>query len=301
MRFRDRARLDTSQVRDRRGARRVPGGGPAVGGGLGLIIAIIALLLGVGVPGGGDDLGGLGSLDELQTGEAGQIEGSGATEVESECASGADANRREDCRIVGVINSVQAYWEREFGRQGERYEPAITNFFAGQTDTGCGAASSAVGPFYCPLDQSVYIDLAFFDDLRDRFGATGGAFAQAYVIAHEYGHHVQNLTGILGRGSQDAGAESRSVRIELQADCLAGVWARNAVADDFIEELTQADIADGLDAAAAVGDDRIQERIQGRITPENWTHGSSAQRQQWFTAGFESGQVSSCDTFRGRI
>jgi predicted metalloprotease len=296
MKFRDRARLDTSQVEDRRGRTgRVPGGGATIaGGGAGLIIVIIGLLLGVNL--GGSDLGALSSLDDVTAGPPGST-GS----LASECRTGADANEREDCRIVGVVNSVQTFWNAEFARGGERYQPSTTRFFSGQTSTGCGGATAAVGPFYCPVDQSVYIDLDFFNDLRDRFGASGGPFAQAYVLAHEYGHHVQGLLGILGRGSNEAGAEGRSVRTELQADCFAGLWAHSAVRTGYLEELTQADIADGLSAAAAVGDDRIQERIQGRVTPENWTHGSSAQRQQWFTTGYEAGNIASCDTFRGGI
>jgi predicted metalloprotease len=298
VRFRERAKLDASQVEDRRG-RRVPGGGIGVaGGGAGLLIVIIGLLLGVNL-GGGD---GLGSLSDLEDGTAGRTQSGAATgTLAQECRTGADANEREDCRIVGYVNSIQAYWAGEFQRNGERYQQSTTRFFSGQTSTGCGGATSAVGPFYCPVDQSVYIDLGFFDDLRDRFGASGGPFAQAYVLAHEYGHHVQGLLGILGRGSNEAGAQGRAVRTELQADCFAGLWAHNAVRTGYIEELTQTDIADGLSAAAAVGDDRIQERVQGRVDPENWTHGSSAQRQQWFTTGYESGQVNSCDTFRGRI
>jgi uncharacterized protein len=295
MRFRDRAKLDPSQVQDRRGMGRVPGGGKAVGGSVGLLIVVLGLLFGVNL--GGSDLGALDSLDDVTAGRTGAASG----ELASECRTGADANEREDCRIVAVVNSLQAYWSEEFERQGERYAPATTNFFSGETSTGCGGATSAVGPFYCPPDRSVYIDLGFFDDLRDRFGATGGPFAQAYVIAHEYGHHVQNLTGILGRGSNEAGAEGRSVRTELQADCFAGTWARNAVSTGFLEELSEQDIADGLDAAAAVGDDRIQERIQGRVTPEAWTHGSSAQRQQWFATGYRTGRITDCDTFRGDI
>ena len=289
MRFRDRARLDTSQVSDRRG---IPGGGKAIGGGASVILVLLALVFGVDLSGSGEDLGPIGSLD----GEtAGQARPSG--ELAAECRTGADANTREDCRIVGSVNSIQAYWASEV----DRYRRATTNFFSGQTSTGCGTATSAVGPFYCPPDESVYIDLGFFDDLRERFGARGGPFAEAYVLAHEYGHHIQKLTGVLGNGSSQAGAEGRSVRTELQADCYAGVWANHAVDTGFIERLTDQDIADGLDAAAAVGDDRIQAQTQGRVTPETWTHGSSAQRQQWFMTGYRTGRPGACDTFRGDI
>ena len=179
---------------------------------------------------------------------------------------------------------------------------AKTTFFTNYVDTRCGQASSEVGPFYCPLGESVYIDLGFFNELRTKFGASGGPFAQAYVIAHEYGHHVQNQLGVLDAiGSDRQGPESRAVRSELQADCYAGVWAANAVETGLIEQLTQADINEGLAAASAIGDDRIQQETQGQVNPETWTHGSCEQRRRWFSRGYERGQPAACDAFEGSI
>jgi uncharacterized protein len=279
MRFRPNARLDAGQVQDRRG--RGGGRGLAVGGGAGTLIVVVVLaLLGVNVSGA--------DPYALGTGDA------SPSELTATCKRGSDANQREDCRIVGVVNSVQAYW----GDQVRGYRDAPTAFFTGQTSTGCGPASTAVGPFYCPADQTVYIDLGFYDQLRSQFGAHGGPFAEAYVIAHEYGHHVQHLLGTDGRvGNDRQGEKSGSVRLELQADCYAGVWAAHAVDTKFIEQLTPQDIADGLDAAAAVGDDRIQKRATGSVDKESWTHGSSAERQQWFDTGYKSGDAARCDTF----
>jgi uncharacterized protein len=291
MTFRPGASLDPSQVEDVRGSR-VGGRGVAVGGasGLGLVILVLYVLLG-GSP---SDLG---ALSGQVIGDTGV--GPASTVLANECKTGADANAREDCRIVGYVNSIQAYWTDEFARSGSRYEPALTRFFSGQISTGCGFASAASGPFYCPADKYVYIDLGFFDDLRTKFGAQGGPFAQAYVLAHEYGHHVQDLADTLSGGSGGSGATSRSVRTELQADCFAGVWANHAASTGYLVPLTDAQIADALDAAAAVGDDRIQEQVQGGVDPDSWTHGSAAQRQRWFTTGYASGDPNDCDTFSG--
>lgn len=281
MEFDNNVRLDTSQVSDQRGRR---GPGLAIGGGgLGIVGLVLALILGVNPS---DLTGGGGSDSTTQT----------VSDLTSRCQTGADANRDLDCRIVGIANSVQAYWGQAVGR----YEKADTVLFTGSTSTGCGAASADSGPFYCPADHLVYLDLGFFDELKTKFGAQGGTFAQAYVIAHEYGHHVQDLLGKDCQGST-TGATSCSVRLELQADCYAGAWAAHAVDTGFIEPLTKADIADGLDAAAAVGDDRIQSEFQGRVNSDSWTHGSSAQRKKWFTTGLDTGSPARCDTFRGSL
>jgi len=292
MTFDPNAQLDPSQVRDARGG--IGGRGLAVGGGgIGLILLLVYTLLGGGTNG-TPSAGDLSNLLNQVVGAGG--EGPTSTFLDANCRTGADANAREDCRIVGYVNSVQAYWKAAFAGSGQTYEPAPTIFFTDQANTGCGPASTDVGPFYCPNDASVWIDLGFLDELRTKFGATGGPTAQAYVIAHEYGHHVQDLLGALDSGTGQTGATGQSVRTELQADCYAGTWANHAAETGFLEPLTTAQIADALDAAAAVGDDRIQAEFQGRVTPESWTHGSSAQREHWFSVGYESGDPSACDT-----
>jgi uncharacterized protein len=270
------------------------GRGIAIGGGAGgLILVVVALLLGVdpgALVGGGDPSGA----------------GGGAVEDFSHCRTGADANEFADCRIIATAESLDAVWGEQLPASGgPAYDPPGLVIFTGQVSTGCGAASSEVGPFYCPADRTTYFDVGFFDVLRDRLGAAQGPLAEEFVVAHEFGHHLEHQLGLLERGrSEAAGAGSPAVRVELMADCLAGVWAHHAVTaidpesgEPFLEPLDAGDIADALSAAAAVGDDRIQARTQGQVTPETWTHGSSEQRQAWFTRGYEGGDPGACDTF----
>jgi uncharacterized protein len=295
VRFRRNAPLDPGQITDVRGRGGFGAGGLALGGGLGGIALVIYLL--VALLGGNDSLGQLGPLDNQQVGQ-----GDTPSEISSACRTGQDANEREDCRIVAVVNSVQKFWDGVFQRSSTQYQYVDTVFFTREVQTGCGLADSEVGPFYCPADKLVYIDLGFFDDLQSRFGVGSAPFVQAYVIAHEYGHHVQDQLGVLKQIENDRrGPESRAVRSELQADCYAGVWAAHAVETGLIEQLTQADINGGLDAAAAIGDDRIQEQTQGQVNRETWTHGSSEQRRRWFSRGYENRKPAACDTFSGAI
>ena len=289
MTFNPGSQLDPGQISDRRGMGR---GGVALGGGgaIGIIVLIAYTLLG----GNPNDLGPL-----L---EPGAVTGPESSAIATDCKTGEDANTRDDCRILGFVNSIQKYWTDEFAASGEQYQPVDTVLFTGATSTGCGSATSASGPFYCPVDKLVYLDLDFFQELRTRFGANAGSLAQGYVVAHEYGHHVQDLLGTLdASGGGETGAESRSVRTELQADCFAGVWTNHAASTGYLEQVTDAQIADALDAAAAVGDDRIQEATQGQVDPDSWTHGSSDQRKKWFTTGYQTGDPSKCNTFNGQI
>ena len=290
MTFDPNVQLDPGQITDRRG---MGGrGGLAIGGGgIGVVLFLAYILL-------GGDPSSLGPILE-----PGAVTGPGSTAIATDCKNGQDANTRDDCRILGYVNSIQAYWTDTFAASGEQYQPVNTILFSGATSSGCGTASAATGPFYCPTDRHVYLDLDFFTELRTRFGAQGGSLAQGYVLAHEYGHHVQDLLGSLngGGGGGGKGAQGQSVRTELQADCFAGVWANHAAGTKFLEPLTAAQIADALDAASAVGDDRIQQASSGEVNLDTWTHGSSDQRKHWFSTGYQGGDPGACDTFKGAI
>ena len=314
MRFNPKARLDRSQIQVRRGGGRGGFGGFGSGGrgmpipssvgrgGIGGVILLIIVFVVVQSlsGGGGGDAGSTGS-------EPRSDQEAVSTDELTECRTGEDANDNPDCARLAVVNSIQDFWARTLPQQtGRDYQEADTVIFSGQVDTGCGAASSQVGPFYCPVrgDMQVYLDTTFFDDmLEGQLGAQGGDFAEAYVLAHEYGHHVENLLGYLGRARTQQGPNSDGVRVELMADCLAGMWAKHATStpdesgEVLIVELDDQDISEAMDAAAAVGDDRIQERAGGRSDPETWTHGSAAARQMWFDRGWTSGTVAECDTF----
>ena len=289
MPFNEKARLDPSQIQDRRGRRT----GTTIalgGGGIGIIALVIALLLGVN-PGDLANTSDLSSASDMST--VGEY-----SDLASECQTGADANAREECAIVGYVNSIQSYWSDLFAANGIEYTSAQTVLFTDATQGACGYASGASGPFYCPSDQNVYLDLSFFAELQLRFGAQGGPFAEAYVLAHEYGHHVQDLLGILETSGSysSTGPQSMSVFTELQADCLAGVWMNHAVETGYIQQVTSEEVAQSLDAAASVGDDRIQRETQGYVSPETWTHGSSQQREAALEDGLSSGDINSCET-----
>jgi hypothetical protein len=233
---------------------------------------------------------------------AGGTPSAGAPAAQGAPVSSSPAEDKEVQFVTFVLNDVQDTWQKTFAQNGKTYRHAKLVLFRNGVRSGCGAAQTEMGPFYCPADEKVYIDLAFYKELKDRFGASGGDFAQAYVIAHELGHHVQNLLGISGKVEQAQQqnpdqAKPLSVKLELQADCLAGVWGHSTQQRNILDP---GDVDDALSAASAVGDDRIQKETTGRVNPETWTHGSAAQRSQWFKTGFESGTIESCNTFGSR-
>ncbi len=293
----DDSRVDVSGVDDRRG--RGGGGGLAIGGGAGIVGVIVTLVVVL--------LGGDPSQLQLPSGGSGVQAGQPAEsseELRARCNAEGALEQYTDCRLIKVYNVADDVWRDEFARRNLPYQAPRFAFFTGSTQTGCGPASASVGPFYCPPDQEIFFELDFLEQLQSQFGAQG-QFAQAYIVAHEFGHHLQTILGterqVRAAQQQDPSrANAYSVAMELQADCYAGVWS--TLADRRGEggiALTEADVAEAVRAAEAVGDDRIQERTQGRVDPESWTHGSAEQRQQWFLTGYTSGDIARCDTFGG--
>ena len=263
-------------------ARGMSGGGKVLGGGIGIIVVLIGMFFGT-------DLTGLVSSLPVGNSEQEVVQKGSPTDVEGKF-------------VDGVLESTNLVWEKEFQAMGKTYEEPPLRLFTDGQQSGCGYAESAVGPFYCPADHKVYIDLAFYKELKERFGASGD-FAQAYVIAHEVGHHVQNLLGISDQLQQARGNMSEteynklSVKLELQADFYAGLWAKKARnLKDF--ELEEGDIDEALNAANAIGDDKLQKQSGGQVMPDAFTHGTSAQRVYWFKKGFTTGDISQGDTFK---
>ncbi|HYH83996.1 MAG TPA: neutral zinc metallopeptidase [Pyrinomonadaceae bacterium] len=279
-----RGREESSNVEDRRG---IGGAGLAVGGGLGsVVILVIALLFGV---------------DPSQLLNSGQEGGPGpATQTGQQPTNPQEDEMVKFVRVV--VRDTEKVWGDIFQKSGRQYREPRLEIFSQQTQSACGVAGASVGPFYCPADQKIYIDLSFYDEMKRRFRAPGD-FAQAYVIAHEVGHHVQNLLGTSGkvdalqRRAGEAQANRLSVMLELQADCYAGVWGFYEQQHGIIEP---GDIEEALNAASAIGDDRLQKEAQGYVVPDSFTHGSSEQRARWFRQGFESGDTRRCDTFNAR-
>ncbi|MBK0420082.1 neutral zinc metallopeptidase [Leucobacter sp. CSA1] len=282
MTFNDNVRIDTGKVSRRRGGR----GGAIAGGGIGVAVLLFfaSQLLGIDLT----PLAGMAQGGTVQDQEVGF----------EDCETGADANENTECRMAGASDSLDRYWTEQVGN----YRAPGVILYDGQTSSACGTASAAVGPFYCPSDESIYLDTAFFETLRADYGASGGSLAQMYVLAHEWGHHISKLVGSLNGAGNSRGADSGSVRLELQADCFAGAWVKDAstVADDrgtpFLKPVSQAQIADAMDAAATVGDDHIMEQAGQRVNPDAFTHGTSEQRQRWFLTGYQQGPTA-CGTF----
>ena len=289
MTFNDDARLRGGKVK-RRGRTTAIGGG-AVGVGA-VVVFLILQFTGVDLSGivGGDN-----GLTTIQ-------QGGESADAAPECRTGRDANLRVECRMEGAAESLDAYWTSEARSLGISYTSPEFFLFQDSTDTACGQASAATGPFYCPPDRAVFLDTAFYDDLQSQYGSSGGPLAQMYVVAHEWGHHIQQLQGSFASTDRSVtGASSDSVRVELQADCYAGAWVGDAATTEdadgetFFEPITRTQITDALSAASAVGDDSIQERATGRVDPDSFTHGSSEQRQRWFLRGYQQG-ATHCDT-----
>lgn len=304
MRFNPKARLNTRRMGDagRSGARGggggaglpIPGGLAAGGGVTGLIVVVVIVVVSMWLGGGSSGGGG---YDDSRMSDTGRYE---------HCQTGEDANKDTDCARVAVENSLYDFWSSTLPDQsGTAFEPEKKiETFSGGISTGCGQATADVGPFYCPTDQTIYLDTTFFRDvLQQQLGGPSGGFVEPYVLAHEYGHHIQNLLGTMSKVKTQQGPHSDSVKLELQADCYAGMWAKSATTTQdengvvLIQDLTQQDVQQAIEAATAVGDDRIQQQSGGGVDPDSWTHGSSAERVQWFRTGYQQGTLDACDTF----
>ena len=308
MRFNPKADISKGRVRDAGGGggggmggggMRIPmPGGTRAGGGIGGILIIILFVVLTQCTGLGSSGGGGTSTQGQAQGEPDGIDT--GDERYANCKTGADANTDADCARKAVALSLEQYWAKTLPEQaGTEFTPANIDTFAGAVADGCGQASSQVGPFYCPPDQQIYLDTTFFADvLEGQLGGQGGDFVEPYVLGHEYGHHIQNLMGTMGQVRTQKGADSDAVRLELQADCYAGMWTRDASdGDGILTDLDEGDITEALDSAKAVGDDRIQQKSGQGVDPEGWTHGSSEQRMAWFTRGYQEGTLQACDTF----
>ncbi len=308
MRFNPKARLDRGRVKDTgqgsgnsgmggAGMRLPIPGGVGTGGIGGVILVVLIYVLVQCMGGNGGNGGGLGGYSTSRLSD--NAEG---TSRYDHCKTGADAEEDADCARVAVENSLTDFWGDELGSGFQPEENLIT--FTGSVQTACGGATSDVGPFYCPGDNTIYLDTDFFADVLERqLGGPRGGFVEYYVLAHEYGHHIQNLLGTMSKVKTQQGPQSDAVRLELQADCYAGMWAKAATGTEdaqgevLILELSRNDIKLAIQAAEAVGDDRIQEKTQGQVTEETWTHGSAAMREKWFLTGYEQGDINACDTF----
>ena len=292
MTFSEGGSFEGGRVRSHRGRNGAIAGG---GGGLAIVAFLIYQFTGV-------DVGPV--LQNLEGADGGQGQSQAGDTFLEECTA-AEANTERTCRLNATIEALDGYWEQTLAGTGASFVKPGATEFTGDVPTGCGQGTSSTGPFYCPPDQGIYLDLGFFDLLESRFGAEGGPLAELYVVAHEYGHHIQNITGVMDRIDRQAtGEDSDAVRLELQADCYAGMWVGAAASQidpetgvTYLEPITDDQLDQALSAAEAVGDDHIQQQSGGAVNPDVWTHGSSEQRRNWFVTGYNEGSLAQCDTF----
>jgi predicted metalloprotease len=291
MSFNDNVQIDSGRVEDRRGGG--GRGGMVAGGGISILGLILALIFGPGIL----DQGG----DTSQQASTGQTQST----ANSSCTTGAAANKDDVCRLTATTQSLDNFWSQELPAHNVQFRKPKMVTFTGATSSGCGRATAQTGPFYCPTDETAYVDTAFYKQFTSQFGGSSGPLAQIYIVSHEYGHHIQNILGDLDKSQNDPqGATSGGVRTELQADCYAGLYIGHAATtkdpktgQTYMKPITETQVRDALAAAASVGDDHIQQTAQGQVNQDSWTHGSSAQRQAWFIQGYKSQDMTQCNTF----